>query len=454
MAERKPGPVKPPTIDLTAREAGAEGEKPARRSTVRKAVAEPVDPIEPVESADSVVPVETAANPDEIVTAADADGVPPPQPIPPMPPKPAEPPRAARIAAMTAAPPPWGMLATAAVAGALLGTALTYVLATIVPLPARPVPNLGPQLSAQADRLTTIEDRLAATETGTMDVRTTVDATTSDLVARLTALEGGLETLRAATPAPVDTSAIEARLRTLTSRVDAIAAGASSADAGAMAENIGDLEQALAALTTEVDALKTGAADTGALTALETDVAAIKSQIEAAAAEPEPEPVATSLDVVIPGLESAFATGRPFATELASLAAEQPPVVVDAALSVRAGTGLTRPDLLDQQFAAAVPVMLEAKPVAAGDWQRSAGDWIASLLAIRPAGEVEGDNPEAVVSRLEGAMSRHDYAGATMLFAELPPEMVAAAGTVPADIAAHAAAAKLVTDLRAKASPP
>jgi len=288
-----------------------------------------------------------------------------------------------------------------------------------------------------------------------MDVRTTVDATTSDLVARLTALEGGLDELRASTPPPVDTTAIEARLRTLTSRVDAIAAGASSADAGAMAENIGDLEQALAALTTEVDALKTGAADTGALTALETEVAALKTQMEEAAAEPEPEPVtATSLDVVIPGLESAFATGRPFATELASLAAEQPPVVVDAALSVRAGTGLVRPDLLDQQFAAAVPAMLEAKPVPAGDWQRSAGDWIASLLAIRPAGEVEGDGPDAVVSRLEGAMSRHDYAAASALFAELPPEMVAAAGTVPADIAAHAAAVKLVADLRAKASPP
>ena len=34
-----------------------------------------------------------------------------------------------------------------------------------------------------------------------------------------------------------------------------------------------------------------------------------------------------------------------------------------------------------------------------------------------PAGEIEGDTPEAVVSRLEGAMARHDYAAATALFA-------------------------------------
>jgi hypothetical protein len=55
-----------------------------------------------------------------------------------------------------------------------------------------------------------------------------------------------------------------------------------------------------------------------------------------------------------------------------------------------------------------------------------------------------------VVSRIEGTMSRHDYASASTLFAALPPEMIAAAGSVPADIAAHAAAAKLVADLRAR----
>jgi hypothetical protein len=185
-------------------------------------------------------------------------------------------------------------------------------------------------------------------------------------------------------------------------------------------------------------------------------VAAIRTELEAAAAEPEPVVPAPSesLVLVASGLEKAFATGRPFATELASLATNEPPVAVDETLAARAGTGLVRPDVLDQQFAAAVPVMLAAKPTAAADWQQSAGDWIASLLAIRPVGEMAGNSPEAVISRLEGAMSRHDYAGASALFAELPPEMVAAAGTVPTDIAAHAAAAALVADLRARASAP
>jgi hypothetical protein len=326
----------------------------------------------------------------------------------------------------------------------------------MVPLPAPPVPNLAPELSAQGDRLTTIEERLSAAETGTLDVRTAVDASANDLIARLTALETGLADLRATMPPPTDTTAIETRLRALSSRVDAIAVGASSADAGAMAENISDLEQGLAALQTEIDAAnsKAGTAET-TIAALEADIAALRTDLEAAAAEPEPVPPETAaLPLVASGLESAFATGRPFATELASLAVDQPDIAVDDTLKLRAGTGLTRPDLLDRQFAAAVPQMLTARPATDAGWQQNAGDWIASLLAIRPAGEIEGDTPDAVVSRLEGAMSRHDYAGAAALFAELPPEMVAAAGSVPADIAAQAAAAKLVADLRAKVAAP
>lgn len=441
MAERKQGPVKPPTIDLTARDAMAEGEKPARRSSARKP--EP----DSKASETATTPVEAAE-----VIAADADSAPSPQPIPPVPPTP-EPPRPSPRA--VAAPPAWGMLGTAALAGALLGTALTYVLATIVPLPGPQVPNLAPELSEQADRVTTLEERLAAAEAGIMDVRTVVDATAGDAFSRLAALEGGLAEVRAAAQ-PFDTSAIEARLRTLTSRVDAIAAGASSADAGAMAENIGDLEVALAALQAEVAALSTrsGTADTS-LTALEGEVAALKSELETAAAEPEPpepEPEPSSIPVLVAGLETAFATGRPFATEFATLAAEQ--ITVDEALSSRAGTGLVRPDVLDRAFAAAVPLMLEARPASSEGWQDAAGAMLQSLLAIRPAGETEGDSPEAVVSRLEGAMSRHDYAAARDLFAALPPEMIAVAGSVPADVAAHAAAALLVADLRDRMTAP
>ena len=57
MAERKQGPVKPPTIDLTARDAAA-GRRAARRTGSRRPAAEAVEPVvEPVEPIEEVVAV-------------------------------------------------------------------------------------------------------------------------------------------------------------------------------------------------------------------------------------------------------------------------------------------------------------------------------------------------------------------------------------------------------------
>ncbi len=72
-------------------------------------------------------------------------------------------------------------------------------------------------------------------------------------------------------------------------------------------------------------------------------------------------------------------------------------------------------------------------------------------MALRPAEEIAGDTPEAVVSRLEGAVKRHDFASAATLLAQLPQPMQAAAGELGAAIAAHAAADTFLAGLRAQA---
>ena len=99
----------------------------------------------------------------------------------------------------------------------------------------------------------------------------------------------------------------------------------------------------------------------------------------------------------------------------------------------------------------AVPEILGARDTTNQDWAQTAIDWTKSLLALRPAEEMEGDSPEAVVSRLEGAMERRDYATALSLIDALPPAMRDKATLVATDIRAHAEAAKLVADLRARA---
>jgi hypothetical protein len=107
--------------------------------------------------------------------------------------------------------------------------------------------------------------------------------------------------------------------------------------------------------------------------------------------------------------------------------------------------------VLLRRFEDAVPDILAARDTANADWTQSAIDWAKSLLALRPADEVEGDGPEAIVTRLESAMIRRDYAAATALFEQLPAAMQAAAAPVASDIRLHAEAYGLVEDLRSRA---
>ena len=96
--------------------------------------------------------------------------------------------------------------------------------------------------------------------------------------------------------------------------------------------------------------------------------------------------------------------------------------------------------------------MLAGRPVAEdASWQDGALDWFRSAIALRPTGEIEGDTPEAVMSRLEGAIARRDFVTAETLLASLPAPMLAAGEDVPALVAEQAEAARFLDGLRASA---
>ena len=78
-------------------------------------------------------------------------------------------------------------------------------------------------------------------------------------------------------------------------------------------------------------------------------------------------------------------------------------------------------------------------------------DWMKGVLAFRPAGDAAGDTPDAIASRLQSAVDRHDFAAATPLFAQLPPPMLDAAGDLPQEVSALADASAFIAGLRAKA---
>jgi hypothetical protein len=505
MAERKSGPVKPPVIDLKARDATeTPAEQPAGEGPTL-----PLDEPVPAAATPDTVPAvpprvkapktsKAAAAPPEGAVIADpiateegraaAEGIPLPGdtsaatpepaapvasqsvPPPPEPPRPEpEPHEAATIPPpMPPRPParlamPWSAISIAAVAGAILGAGLTYAVSNWIALPqqAPAFEDPTPALGTLTDRIDGLDSRFAALEETTLDTRVSLDATLVQLDTVTTELRQSIADLGASIPAPqpaTDLTAIEAELQTLESRVAAIAAGASSADASALAENLVGIEQSLATLNSRLADFDSQIAENGsAITTLRADIEGAKAAIAAqtrtlGGADIGP---AVKLPLIVSGLEAAFASGRPYTTELSGLVALLPDLAVPEVITTAAPTGLARPDALADRFDAVLPDIIAGRTgESTGDWAQDAVEWAKALLALRPGEEMEGDTPEAIVSRLEGAVERRDFIAAAALLAQLPAPMRQAAGEVGTDIAAHAQAETFVTSLRTEALAP
>ncbi len=107
------------------------------------------------------------------------------------------------------------------------------------------------------------------------------------------------------------------------------------------------------------------------------------------------------------------------------------------------------------RFSRKVPDILAGRSTAgSGDLGEDALAWMRGVLALRPAEELQGDSPEAVMSRLESAVARGDFVAASALLDQLPASMQAAAGDTATDIRTLAAATGFADELRAKALAP
>jgi len=459
MAERKSGPVKPPVIDLTARPAEAKPEKPAATAPETTNPAEtapkpaaakparaagPASPGEPAKPAEAPPPTETIVP----EAAKAAPGKPGPGPSPSVP--------APRGNA-------WGPAGLGAVAGAVVAVAVCYGLATTGYWP-RPADDAG-RLEALDSAVAQAQQAATANGTALTDLGHRIDGVESNLAAKTAAaaqslgqVQDGLAKLQAAKPPAADLAPIEAELKTLSGRVDAVAAGASSADAGALAANLATVQQSLNDLSTRLSALdgRASATDT-AMAGLKSQLDQAKAAIDQAAAAPSPKAIASAmqLPLLLSALETDFAAGRPYAADLSALTAAEPEARVPASVSDAAANGLPAPEEIARQFEARMPDMLAALPGAADtSWQGQLTDWVKGALALRPAGEQQGEGPAAVLSRVEGAVGRHDFAAALKLFDALPQPARDAAGDVAAQMRALADAQDFVANLRKSALAP
>ena len=394
--ESKTGPVKPPVLDLKARETSA-------------AKPEPVAETKPEPKLDAK-------------TAAAKE-----------PPMRAKPPEADSMGR--------GFGFGPALLGGVLGLAAAYGLAWFGLWPTTPAPTPA------------ADPRLAQLATAVPELETVTQTTQSELAA-LNQRIGALETApaAAASPAaapaePADLSGVEADIAALATRIDTLAATpAPAADTGATEA----LRTELAALGTRLDevAARLGTAEAG-LRTLDTTMTETTATL---ADQPSDIGAVLQLPLILSGFETAFATGRPFATELGALRAAVPDAAIPTPIANKAEAGLVRPDIIASRFATVLPAMLAGRPANAdAQWQDGALDWFRSAIALRPTGEIEGDTPEALMSRLEGAIARRDFVTAETLLADLPAPMLAAGEDVPALVTEQAEAARFLDALRASA---
>jgi hypothetical protein len=372
----KPGPVKPPVLEGTARPTGTS---------------------KPADSPASDRPAATASDrPKPKPVADEHDGN---------------------------AAGPWlaGML------GGAIGLGAAYGLAWfgLWPQPAAVVQPADPRLAQFATAIPELE---------------TVASTVQDELSILTGRVGALESATAIQPAAVaaepDQAVVE-QLADLSTRLDALASAGPSEDNTA----------ALAALRADLETLRAASADTAAQLATAQQQLGTLVQTEDDSASADAATI--RLPLIFSSLESAFGSGRSFETELAALRQALPDITVPEAVAGRAATGLPRPERVESQLMAALPDMLAGRPANAGaNWQDATLDWFRGLVAMRPAGSVEGDGPDAIIARLEAAVAARDYIAAMAELDSLPATMRPAAEPFAADLESLAAAQAFLAGLR------
>ena len=436
MAERKPGPVKPPVIDLTAREASASPAAgtpvPENRDAAKPAATEALRPAEKPADRPAEKPGAKAA------------------------PKPTDKPAAA---APTAATPrtsrpasPWVAATAGGIGGAIIAVAICYGLAASGYWPSggpTPDPALAERLDQSDKSIADLDARLEALQkdaAGRLDSVATSLQAAEDNIGKLQSASGP------------DLAPLQDQLKTLSSRLDAVAAGASSADAGALAANVAALQQNSTATEQKFTNIDGQVRDlAGAVATLKSELDAAKDAIDQAAAAPSKAAIASALQLplLISALEADFAAGRPFEADLAALTKALPETHVPASISDSASAGLPAPAELAQAFEARMPDMIGALPASTdSSVTGQLGDWMRNIFALRSQTPEVGDSPQARLSQLEAAVGRHDFTGAVTLLDQLPDRVKAVAGDVAEQLHAAADAEAFVAGLRRTAIAP
>ncbi len=323
----------------------------------------------------------------------------------------------------------------AGIAGGVIALVLVIVLQAIglLPAPGRSAADAAAeQARAAADAIAPLERRVTAAE-----------AMIEGLPALRTDLAGVgervdvLQADRASLAAKTDVEGVVTMLGQLRQRLDALPPSATRDDLDQIAERIGRLEVTVAAGGGDGSASDTAIASLSSqLGAAETALRSLTDRLNAAEAQMAelgtPDPMAGGEAAVraiaITALRRASEGDTPFTSELDMVAALGVPGDDIAGLRPYATRGVPARSTLVAEFPVVADEILRASATADADagflGQVVAG--LGGLVSIRPAGPIEGGDPQAIVSRMTDAVGKGDLATALAERSGLPEAGLAA----------------------------
>lgn len=281
----------------------------------------------------------------------------------------------------------------------------------------------------------------------------------SDLANRLQRLEaqqGQLAAAPVAAPALANRiAAAETQLKSLDGAVAALRQGSDSA-AAANAAALNELAQKLArADAPATQPAEASSEDVGAnaaviaaltqrLDALEGSAKTTESKLAAAAADRDAltsDDHAVRIAVIAAALSSAVERGHPFVAELKAARAQATDAQALAPLEGFAAAGVPNVNVLVRELTSLEPALLQAArvPVEGGFLEKLQAN-AERLVRIRPIEEIPGDDPAAVIARIEIKAMRGDVPGALVELGNLPAPVRAPAQAWVAKAQARAAA--------------
>lgn len=180
---------------------------------------------------------------------------------------------------------------------------------------------------------------------------------------------------------------------------------------------IGELRGEIAAIKQLAEARPAGPS-AGELEAINRRLAGIEQRIETAAAAPKPEPepqraLPRAAELVALGvLRDAIAGGGTYARELETVRALLKDRAAELApLAASAATGLPTVAELAKRFAPLASALARTPEPEGGVVTRLWSN-ASKMIEVRPVGEPAGNDPGAVVARMETKLARNDLAGA------------------------------------------